>query len=109
MAVDWRRYSDEPLSVFCDRAGVAIADAAPWFELAGGRRTSAAAFGSLLRSYAEPSGIAQALTRTAARLRRPQALLDAAHAWADHLPQLHAQLPGLLQVLQQTMAEAPGV
>lgn len=107
LAGDWSRYSGEPLAVFCDRAGAAIADAAPWFQLAGGRSSSAAEFSQLLRSYGEPAGITRALSRTASRLRKPQALLDAGADWPAHLPQLRERLPDLLQVLQQAMTDEP--
>ena len=78
---------------------MAIADAAPWFEHAGGRRSSAPAFSALLLSYADTAGIDRAIARTAARLRQPQPLVDAGRAWSAQLPQLRATLPILLDGL----------
>nr|WP_277346223.1 ACP phosphodiesterase [Solimonas marina] len=99
MALDWGRYSDEPLPAFCTRAGAAIAGAAPWFEQAGGRRSSARGFSDLLLSYAQAEGIDRAVLRTASRLRRPEPLLDAARDWRQQLPALRRSLPALLDDL----------
>ncbi|WP_051362230.1 ACP phosphodiesterase [Solimonas soli] len=102
LALDWPRYSGDALPDFCARAGRAVADAAHWFERAGGRRSSAASFAALLLSYAEPAGIDRAIARTAARLRQPQALLDAGRAWPSRLPALRSALPPLLETLAAT-------
>ncbi|WP_168146273.1 ACP phosphodiesterase [Solimonas marina] len=99
LALDWGRYSDEPLPAFCTRAGAAIAGAAPWFEQAGGRRSSARGFSDLLLSYAQAEGIDRAVLRTASRLRRPEPLLDAARDWRQQLPALRRSLPALLDDL----------
>ncbi|WP_020647988.1 ACP phosphodiesterase [Solimonas variicoloris] len=103
LARDWARHADEPLPAFAARAGAAIAAAAPWFELAGGRRSSAQGFSALLLSYGEAAGIDRAVQRTAQRLREPQALLGAASGWREQVPALQAALPALLADLRTGM------
>ncbi|WP_051277988.1 ACP phosphodiesterase [Solimonas flava] len=106
LARDWARHADEPLAAFATRAGAAIAEAAPWFELAGGRRSSAQGFSALLLSYGEAAGIDRALQRTAQRLRAPEPLLSAARDWREQVPALQAALPALLTDLRLDMQAA---
>lgn len=106
LARDWEHYSAEPLDAFCQRAGQAIADAAPWFIHAGGRSSDAARFRDLLLSYADEAGLQRALQRTATRLREPQALLDAARDWPRHACRLRGHLPQLLADLDAVMQAA---
>ncbi|HET8882320.1 MAG TPA: ACP phosphodiesterase [Solimonas sp.] len=100
---DWPRHAQEPLTVFCARAGAAIAAAAPWFAQAGGRASDAAGFAALLDSYNEASGIDRAIARTARRLRDPAPLLAAGRDWRTHLPAVRAALPTLLGDLLAAM------
>jgi acyl carrier protein phosphodiesterase len=104
---DWSRHSRESLPQFATRAGAAIAEAAPWFEQAGGRRSSAEGFTRLLLSYGETDGIDRAIARTAQRLREPLPLLQAGKAWQQQLPALRDALPELLATLRDAMLEAP--
>lgn len=106
LSADWMRYSAEPLPAFTLRAGSAIAEASPWFEYAGGRRSTAQGFAQLLQSYGEAAGIERALQRTAQRLRDPAPLLHAGRAWDETLPILRAGLPDLLVTLETAMREA---
>lgn len=106
LARDWARHADEPLPAFAARAGAAIAEAAPWFELAGDRRSSARSFSALLLSYGEAGGIDLALRRTAQRLRAPEPLLRAARDWRAQVPALQAALPALLADLRTDMLAA---
>jgi acyl carrier protein phosphodiesterase len=96
LAQDWVRYSTEPLEAFAGRAGREVADAGPWFELAEHRAPQADSFAALLLSYGSAAGIELAARRTAARLRRPEGLIDAMHDWPSHLPAVRAGLPDLL-------------
>lgn len=106
LALDWARHGDGVFTDFCRRGGVAIAAAAPWFEYAGGRSSSAAAFSDLLLSYQHPAGIQRAMVRIAARLRDPPALLAAARDWEAHSQALRPQLDVLLCDLVETMRAA---
>lgn len=101
LARDWDRYSSEPLGEFADRAAAAVAAEGRWFERALHRAPRRESFGALLMSYRDESGIELALRRTAARLRRPEGLLDAMAGWHAHLPGLRRDLPELLAYLQQ--------
>jgi acyl carrier protein phosphodiesterase len=96
LSQDWAQYGTEPLEAFADRAGRDVAAAGAWFELAGQRAPQADAFAALLLSYGSAAGIEHAARRTAARLRRPQGLLDAMEGWPSHLPAIRAGLPELL-------------
>lgn len=100
LARDWRALETEPLTAFCARAGQAIAEAAPWFLQAGGRRTTAGDFTRLLLSYRDPAGIDLALGRVASRLRQPALLLDAARDWQALMPALSPVVPGLLRDIE---------
>lgn len=102
---DWSRYANEPLPVFCGRAGTAIEAATDWFLLAGGRSSSADHFARLLRSYGEPLGLERAIQRTAQRLRQPQPLLDAGRQWRQLADSLRPHLPELLHDLRQAAME----
>ncbi|MDM4769663.1 ACP phosphodiesterase [Solimonas sp. SE-A11] len=101
LILDWERYADEPLADFCRRSAQQVAEGAEWFQLAGARRPQAESFSQLLLSYGEPQGIDQAIRRTAQRLSRPQALLEAGSGWREVLPALRETLPSLLQDLCQ--------
>ncbi|SFF27089.1 Acyl carrier protein phosphodiesterase [Fontimonas thermophila] len=105
LAADWSSHSAEPLAVFCQRAAVAVARQARWFEYAGGCAPDAERFAALLRSYAEPSGIDQAFARIARRLRAPAPLLAAASDWPRHARALQAGLPTLLAELVADVAD----
>ncbi|MGH8446081.1 MAG: hypothetical protein ACREVL_12495 [Solimonas sp.] len=93
------------MPAFAARAGTAIADAGPWFEQAGGRRSPAEGFTRLLLSYGETAGIDRALARTAQRLREPAPLLQAGRDWQTRLPPIHRELPVLLDELTRSMHE----
>lgn len=101
----WSQHSAEPLTGFCRRCGVAIEAAAPWFLLAGGRRSSAAQFERLLLSYGEVAGIDHAIRRTAARLRKPELLLKAAEDWTTRAEALRPELAELLGDLRRLALE----
>ena len=98
---DWSRYADEPLPLFCQRAGTAIEAATPWFLLAGGRSSGADHFARLLLSYSEPVGLTRAIQRTAQRLRQPQPLLDTGAHWPELADALRPHLPELLHELRR--------
>ncbi|WP_162932486.1 acyl carrier protein phosphodiesterase [Solimonas sp. K1W22B-7] len=100
LALDWAQYDSEPLPDFCLRSANAVAQAGEWFTLAGARAPDAQNFAQLLLSYAEPQGIDRAIRRTAQRMRRPEALLDASAGWRETLPALRGALPPLLRDLQ---------
>lgn len=96
---DWPAFAAEPLSMFQQRAAEAMAAAASWFLLAGGRATTAPAFATLLASYATEAGIDEAIRRTATRLKQPAPMLQAGTRWRLAVPVLRAGLPGLLDDL----------
>ncbi len=100
LATDWARHADEPLDQFATRAGTALADAAHWFRLAGGRSPNAVEFAQLLQSYGTAHGINLAVTRIARRLRQPEPLLIAAQRWPAAIPDLQQALPDVLADLQ---------
>lgn len=103
----WQQLGREPLTEFCTRAGAAVAAAAPWFTYAGARAPTAKGFSELLQSYGEASGIDHAVRRTAARLRQPQPLIDAAGQWPSLTKPLLRVLPELLHDLQQQVHALP--
>ena len=100
LARDWPRYSAEPLREFVARAAAAVADADAWRLGTGESGPSAWRFRHLLMSYRKESAIDLALQRTAARMRQPQALLDAGQGWRERLPKLEPDLPPLLADLR---------
>jgi len=100
LALDWPRYSREPLPVFSRRCAQALADAGDWFERAGGRRPSVEGFEGLLLSYAGAEGIDRALARIASRMSRPEALIHAGLHWRASLDGLRPVLPDLLDDLR---------
>lgn len=92
----WHELGPEPLRAFTQRCGLAIDDASEWFEKAGGRTITASSFAQLLDSYGSEDGMQRAITRTAARLRDPQALIEAARDWPRWSRLLAPQLEPLL-------------
>lgn len=107
LAREWAEYSSEPLSAFADRAAAAVAAEGRWFERSLHRAPRREGFSALLVSYRDESGIELALRRTAARLRRPEGLLDAMAGWHAHLPKLRRDLPELLVYLQKLGPPGP--
>ena len=107
LARDWLHYSDEPLAAFADRAAAEVAAEGRWFERGLHRAPQRDRFSALLISYRDESGIDEALRRTAARLRRPEGLLDAMAGWQAHLPGLRRDLPELLVSLKQLGTPRP--
>ncbi|HEX7381714.1 MAG TPA: ACP phosphodiesterase [Nevskiaceae bacterium] len=105
LAMDWSRYSARPLGRFADDAGYELAAQALWFARYGGWTPNAVSFSALLRSYAQWPGFERAVERTAHRLRRPDALLQAARHGARVLPEIRDELPQLLGDLLQAARE----
>lgn len=105
LARQWEDFHPQPLEAFALRCGQAIEAAADWFEMAGGARLKTNAFASLLQSYATDSGMERAFSRTAARMRRSDGLIDAARDWPSVSSALEGQLPELLKALEQEMHE----
>ena len=50
----------------------------------------------MLLSYASDAGIDLAVQRIATRLRRPEALVEAARGWQAHAQSIAADLPALI-------------
>lgn len=100
LALDWSRYSESPLAPFCDRAAAAVAADKAAFLRYGSWAPDAQRFAALLCSYARWQGYEYALQRTANRLRKPQALLDAGQRAPTLLPAVRNGLPALLEDLQ---------
>jgi acyl carrier protein phosphodiesterase len=96
LAQDWPRYSAEPIGDFARRAAGDVAAAGAWFERAEHAAPRAEPFAELLLSYASPAGFELAARRTAARLSRPQGMLEAMRHWPTHLPRVREGLPDLL-------------
>lgn len=92
----WAGLASEALETFSTRCGLAMAQAAPWFERAGAPVPSASGFSQLLESYGDEAGIDRAIARTASRLRNPQGLIDAGSGWQRCSETLAPQLERLL-------------
>ncbi|HEX7381799.1 MAG TPA: hypothetical protein VF265_06535, partial [Nevskiaceae bacterium] len=90
---------------FADDAGYELAAQALWFARYGRWTPTAGGFSALLRSYAQWPGFERAVERTAHRLRRPDALLQAARHGARVLPEIRGELPQLLGDLLQAARE----
>ena len=101
LSSDWARYSHEALPDFCTRTAQAVADASPWFELAGAPGTRAPQFTELLLSYGTEPGIERALRRVASRMREPEKLLLAGERWRESAGLVRDGLAGLLDDLRQ--------
>ncbi|MBX6420584.1 MAG: DUF479 domain-containing protein [Nevskia sp.] len=102
LACDWPCYSAEPLADFARRAAREVAAASEAFLALRLAPPDAAAFERWLWSYREEAGLERAFARVAARLSRPDALLQAARDWREHLPAARATLSGLLADLRAT-------
>lgn len=100
LALDWPRYSPEPLALFARRSAQALAAEREGFALAGSSAPSAWRFRRLLLSYVQESSIDSAVRRVASRLKQPQGLIEAARDWRTHLPQARSNLPLLLEDLR---------
>ena len=98
---DWEHFSSEALPDFCGRTAQAVADATPWFEMAGAPGTRAPQFTELLLSYGTEPGIERALRRVASRMREPEKLLLAGQQWRDSATQLRDGLADLLNDLKR--------
>lgn len=96
MARQWAQYSAEALPDFTRRSAAAVADESAWFIVSGGRPPLRHEFSELLLSYASEPGIDLAVQRIAARLRRPEALIEAARDWQAHAQSIAADLPALI-------------
>lgn len=92
----------EALNAFALRAARAVADPGAWQLAANRSAPDAARFAALLLSYREEAGIDEALARIAARLSRPQLLLDAATGWQGRMPAIRAENPLLMADLEAT-------
>lgn len=103
LANAWLEFHDESLDVFTRRCGEAMETAAAWFERGGGARPRAAGFAELLRSYGSDVGMERAVRRTAARMRDPQRLIDAARHWVEASQALRPNLAELLDALLTVM------
>lgn len=100
LATDWARYSSEPFAAFCSRGARAVAASGSLFEWP--RRPTRSGFNTLLRSYATETGIEFALRRIAARLKKPEPMLEACKGWQLHAPALREDLPLLIADLEET-------
>ncbi|MCI0749784.1 MAG: ACP phosphodiesterase [Nevskiales bacterium] len=100
LALDWSRYSREPLADFAHRAAQAVTAQGHWFAPTG-TAPAARPFSALLQSYRTEIGLEYAIRRTARRLSKPQGLLDAMQGWRRHLPRLRTEdFPVLLEDLR---------
>jgi acyl carrier protein phosphodiesterase len=104
LATDWAHHHAEPMDAFCSRAAQAVADAAASFGTAGAETPEAHRFARLLQSYGREDGIEHALRRVATRLRRPEALINAARSWRELADALRTPLPDLLDDLRRLAA-----
>ncbi len=104
LATDWAQHHAEPMDAFCARAAQVVADAAVSFSTAGAEAPEADRFAQLLQSYGREDGIEHALRRVATRLRRPEALINAARSWREHADALRAPLADLLDDLRRLAA-----
>ena len=101
LALDWAAFSEQPLRAFAERAAVEVGRGHAWFAHAGAPVPEPARFSTLLQSYARPAGLDRAIRRTAQRMRRPDALLQAAAGWPERLPGLRRDLPFVIADLTQ--------
>lgn len=111
MARQWAQYSAEALPDFTRRSAAAVADESAWFIVSGGRPPSRREFSELLLSYASEPGIDLAVQRIAARLRRPEALIEAARGWQAHAESIAADLPALIDDIRSgasAFTDGPG-
>ncbi|MBL6749184.1 MAG: DUF479 domain-containing protein [Nevskia sp.] len=106
LARRWSEFSGEPLADFARRAAQAVAAEEAGFRLADTMAPSMPRMRDLLLSYGTEEGFERAVRRTAARLRQPQPLLDAARDWRRHLAPAGDTLPALLQDLAGTAQQA---
>lgn len=97
-----RRWPEQPetLTAFALRAAASVADPGAWQLAVGRAAPQAARFAALLQSYRQPDGIDEAFARIAARLARPQPLLDAAKGWRQRMTAVEADGPGLITDLE---------
>lgn len=114
LALDWPDYSEESLADFAERSAQALAAQSAWFKRYGGWTPQVVEFTRLLLSYREWAGFQRAVTRTATRLRQPQALIDAASGSdallgdiRSELSELLADLVGAARELQTEAAATP--
>lgn len=99
LACDWPRYGrEESYAAFCSRGARAVAASGSLFEWP--RRPTRSGFNTLLRSYATETGIDFALRRIAARLKKPEPMIEACKGWQQHAPALREDLPFLLADLE---------
>lgn len=103
LANAWSEFHSESLDAFTQRCGEAMEAASEWFERGGGARPRATGFAELLRSYGSDVGMERAVCRTAARMRDPQRLIDAARQWVEASQRLRPNLAELLDDLLHTM------
>lgn len=82
LARHWTNWHDEPLPTFAAR--VMAAAAAEWPDWAPFTVDRLAHLPEVLAGYAKPAGVARALARTDARLRRPSPLRDAMPVFEQH-------------------------
>lgn len=99
LALGWSDYSEESLATFAGTSAQALAAQSAWFERYGSWTPQAVEFSQLLLSYREWAGFQRAVTRTATRLRQPQALIDAASGSEALLSGIRNGLPELLNDL----------
>ncbi|MGQ0701066.1 MAG: acyl carrier protein phosphodiesterase [Panacagrimonas sp.] len=103
LANAWAEFHPDALTDFTQRCGVAMEAAGEWFERGGGARTRATGFAQLIQSYATDAGMERAVQRTAARMRDPQRLIEAARRWPEASQMLRPRLAELLEALLAVM------
>jgi acyl carrier protein phosphodiesterase len=111
LALDWASHSSEDLRRFARRAAQALAAEHEGFRLAQTSPPPAWRFRRLLLSYGEEGGIDRAIRRVAARLKKPDGLLEAGQHWRETLPRVRKDLPRLLEDLHAAaleLAREPG-
>ncbi len=106
LARHWATWHDEPLPTFAARMMAAARIEWPdWAPFAAERL---AHLPEVLAGYAEPAGVARALARTDARLRRPSPLTDAMPVLEQHQALLAQQfevfLPSVIAYVQTWVA-----
>ena len=106
LALDWARYSEEPLEQFTRRASLALAGAADAFRDAGGWVPQPWLFQRLLLSYRREAGLDRALRRISRRLKRPEGLIEASQGWVGHIQSGRRTLPLLMDSLREVSRAA---
>lgn len=100
LALHWRDYHPEPIDRFCDRFYQQLAQQRHLLPDHALRLGLLGLSEPWLQGYARPSAIAEVLTRTGRRLRRPVPLQEALQHIEPQMPQYRATFEEVFPVLQ---------